>query len=158
MSKLIAKDSFQTQNWSVTAEELSSHYADLCIGFTDQKPIVNFINLKFGYTLSSDDTEIKTQSYPPAGVTYLQTDQEYIVSDRLMFEPETAYSLFLWAENDGNRYEYTYNFITPIPVQPFPSWIWNGEFWEAPVPYPQDDKFYHWNEDTQSWEENDDMS
>lgn len=153
MSKLIAKDDFQTQNWLVTEEELSSHYADLCIGFTDQEPIVDFINLRFGYTLSSNDTELQTQSYPPEGVEYIQTDQEYLTVDTLNLQPETSYSLFLWAENDGKRYEYTYNFTTPRPPQPYPSWIWNGEIWEAPVPYPEDDKYYQWNEDTQEWEE-----
>ena len=153
MSKLIAKNDFQTQNWLVTEEELSPYYADLCIGFTDQETIVTFINLKFGYTLSSNDTEIKTRSYPPEGSRYLRTDQEFITIDRLNLQPETSYSLFLWAENDGNRYEHTYNFTTPRPFQLFPSWIWNGEIWEAPVPYPNDGEFYGWNEDTQEWKE-----
>ena len=152
MSKLIAKDDFQTQNWLVTEEELSSYYADLCIGFTDQEPIIDFINLRFGYTLSSNDIELQTQSYPPEGLKYLQTDQEFITIDRLTFQPETSYSLFLWAENDGKRYEYTYNFTTPRPPQPYPSWIWNGEIWEAPVPYPEGGGSYVWNEDTQEWD------
>jgi hypothetical protein len=42
-------------------------------------------------------------------------------------------------------------FISP---QPFPSWILNSnKRWEAPLPYPQDDKMYVWNEETQSWDE-----
>jgi hypothetical protein len=50
---------------------------------------------------------------------------------------------------------FTYNreediFVTP---QPYPSWIRNGSFWEAPVPMPTDDKRYIWNEDTTSWNE-----
>jgi hypothetical protein len=51
---------------------------------------------------------------------------------------------------------YTYDpiddaFISP---QPFPSWILNSnKQWEAPLPYPQDDKVYVWNEETQSWDE-----
>jgi len=41
-----------------------------------------------------------------------------------------------------------------IPPQPFPSWILNSnKRWEAPLPYPQDDKMYVWNEETQSWDE-----
>ena len=151
MSKLIAKDDFQTQNWLVTEENLDSFYTDLCIGFIDQEPIVTFINLKFGYTLSSDDTEIQTQSYPPEGIKYLQTDQEFLVVDRLNLQSETSYSLFLWAENDVNRYEYTYNFTTPRPPQPYPSWTWNGEIWESPVPCPEGEEFYVWDEENQEW-------
>ena len=49
---------------------------------------------------------------------------------------------------------YTYNatediFVTP---QPYPSWIREGSFWNAPVPYPTDGKFYVWNEENQTWD------
>jgi len=42
-----------------------------------------------------------------------------------------------------------------IPPQPYPSWILNEEtcIYEAPVPYPQDDKMYFWDEETTSWVE-----
>lgn len=37
--------------------------------------------------------------------------------------------------------------------QPFPSWILNNQtwLWESPVPYPDDNKLYRWDEDTTSW-------
>jgi hypothetical protein len=39
--------------------------------------------------------------------------------------------------------------------QPFPSWVLNTTtyLWEAPTPYPDDGKFYEWDEDTTSWVE-----
>jgi hypothetical protein len=39
--------------------------------------------------------------------------------------------------------------------QPYPSWILNENTcqWEAPVPYPDDEKRYEWNEENQSWDE-----
>lgn len=48
---------------------------------------------------------------------------------------------------------YSYNeeediFITPKPYQ---SWTRNGSFWEPPIPMPNDEKIYKWNEDTVSW-------
>lgn len=81
--------------------------------------------------------------------------------------PEDWYSEFrgqkcVRTSYNGNiRYNYagigyTYDpiddaFISP---QPFPSWILNSnKRWEAPLPYPQDDKMYVWNEETQSWDE-----
>jgi hypothetical protein len=38
--------------------------------------------------------------------------------------------------------------------QPFPSWILNLEtyFWEAPTPYPNDEKVYSWIEDDLNWQ------
>ena len=49
---------------------------------------------------------------------------------------------------------YTYDaeadvFISP---QPYPSWIRNGSFWEAPVAMPEEGS-WQWNESTLSWDE-----
>ena len=43
-----------------------------------------------------------------------------------------------------------------IPPKPFNSWILNEDTcqWEAPVAYPNDGKFYKWNEETTSWDLN----
>lgn len=39
--------------------------------------------------------------------------------------------------------------------QPYPSWILDQDsyLWEAPIPYPNDGKYYAWNEETQGWDE-----
>jgi len=51
--------------------------------------------------------------------------------------------------------EYTYDATRDafIPPQPFASWTLNEDtcLWEAPVPYPEDDKRYQWDEDTTNW-------
>ena len=50
---------------------------------------------------------------------------------------------------------YTYDNVLDafIPPQPYPSWILNQETcsWESPVPYPEDDNRYYWNEETGEW-------
>lgn len=40
-----------------------------------------------------------------------------------------------------------------IPPQPFPSWALNEDscLWDAPVPMPEDDKMYQWNEESMTW-------
>jgi hypothetical protein len=36
--------------------------------------------------------------------------------------------------------------------RPFPSWTLDDDYrWVAPVPYPDDDGNYTWNEETQTW-------
>ena len=42
-----------------------------------------------------------------------------------------------------------------IPPKPFDSWLLNEEtcLWEAPVPYPNGDKPFVWNEESKSWVE-----
>ena len=41
-----------------------------------------------------------------------------------------------------------------IEPQPFPSWsLDENHDWQAPIPMPEDDKQYSWNEETQAWDE-----
>ena len=42
-----------------------------------------------------------------------------------------------------------------IPPKPFESWTLNEEtcLWESPIPYPQDEKLYIWDEEQQNWKE-----
>ena len=37
--------------------------------------------------------------------------------------------------------------------QPYPSWTLNEDscLWESPVPYPDDDEMYTWDEENQGW-------
>lgn len=52
---------------------------------------------------------------------------------------------------------YTYDAQNDVfyAPQPYPSWTLNQTtwLWEAPTPYPTDDKIYAWNEATTSWVE-----
>lgn len=42
-----------------------------------------------------------------------------------------------------------------IPPKPFASWILNEDtcLWDAPIPYPDDGKFYRWDEASLNWVE-----
>ena len=52
---------------------------------------------------------------------------------------------------------YTYDFTRDafIPPKPFASWTLNETtcLWDAPTPYPTDDKKYYWDEPTTLWVE-----
>jgi hypothetical protein len=52
---------------------------------------------------------------------------------------------------------YTYDSIRDafLPPKDFNSWVLNEDtcIWEAPVAYPNDGKFYTWNEESISWDE-----
>ena len=53
----------------------------------------------------------------------------------------------------GIGYRYDKELDAFIPPQPYPSWKLNTDtcLWESPIPYPQDDKQYIWNEVEQEW-------
>jgi len=155
MSKIIATDHFETQNWEVTFEDLAPNYADLHIGFTDEAPVVEFKDLKFKYELKQDGNIKQYGVFPPPNVRYVRSDQPYLVVERLNLDIETKYELYLWAENNKEAFETTVTFTTPRPPQPYDSWTWDAEAkqWNPPVPYPDDGGAYEWSEDTQTWNE-----
>jgi hypothetical protein len=54
----------------------------------------------------------------------------------------------------GIGYTYDEDRDAFIPKKPFNSWILNEQtcLWESPIPYPQDNNKYSWNEQNQSWD------
>lgn len=64
----------------------------------------------------------------------------------------------IWVKTDhntkfagvGDTYDSNNNrFVSP---QPYPSWTLNNWIWSPPVPYPQDEQQYKWNESLVRWE------
>ena len=53
----------------------------------------------------------------------------------------------------GIGYTYDEDRDAFIPTKPFNSWVLNEDtcLWESPIPYPQDNNKYSWNEQNQSW-------
>ena len=90
---------------------------------------------------------------------------EVIVAEQDFINSGAVGDSFLWVQTSYNNnfrknyagVGYTYDSALDafIPPQPYPSWVLNEYtcLWEAPVAYPNDDKMYSWNEETQSWDE-----
>jgi len=68
---------------------------------------------------------------------------------------QTSYNGNIRKNYAGVGYKYDAALDAFIPPQPFASWTLNNETaqWEAPTPYPTDDKRYTWDEETTSWVE-----
>jgi hypothetical protein len=54
----------------------------------------------------------------------------------------------------GIGYTYDEDRDAFIPKKPFNSWVLNEStcLWQSPIPYPQDNNRYNWNEQNQSWD------
>jgi hypothetical protein len=153
MSRILAINHFETQYWEVNLHDLGASYADLFIGFTDEAPVIEFKNLQFKYELRQGENIKQYGIYPPPGVKYVRTDQKYLVIERLNnLRPDEIYELYMWAMNDGESFETTTKIIVSRPPQPYDSWTWDGEQWNAPLQYPDGGKAYVWNETNQTWE------
>jgi hypothetical protein len=68
---------------------------------------------------------------------------------------QTSYNGNIRKNYAGVGYKYDATLDAFIPPQPFASWTLNNETaqWEAPTPYPNDEKRYTWDEETTSWVE-----
>jgi len=61
----------------------------------------------------------------------------------IIYEDYNSVSVgYTYSETEGFR-----------PQKPYDSWIWNEDvkMWTAPVPVPDNDNIYDWNEETKSW-------
>ena len=65
----------------------------------------------------------------------------------------TSYNGNIRKNYAGIGYTYDAERDAFIPVKPFESWVLNEDtcIWQAPSPYPTDDKNYRWDEATTSW-------
>lgn len=154
MSKLICNYDLNTNKWSFDHEDNEDYHSlQLCFRFKGDDPIVKFSNLSFGYTITIDGNEVYTNKYPRSGQMYDSSDQLDLETVSFNIVPGTIYKLFIWCEESGNRTQDTYEIITALPPQPYPSWIWDGSRWISPVPYPQvtEGNVYYWNEEDKTW-------
>ena len=65
----------------------------------------------------------------------------------------TSYNGKIRVNYAGIGFFYDKNKDAFIPPQPYPSWILNNEMcnWGPPIPKPDNDPQYYWDEDTTSW-------
>ena len=116
-----------------------AHFAEIDSEGTVQRVLV----------VSNDRITQDGEEVEELGTAYLQN----------MF-PDTDWVQTSYNDNFRKRYagkgmKYDVERDAFIPPQPFPSWLLNEESlsWEAPFPMPDDDKFYKWDEENQSWVE-----
>jgi hypothetical protein len=66
---------------------------------------------------------------------------------------QTSYNNNIRKNYAGIGYTYDSQRDAFIPPKPYNSWILNEDtcLWEAPISYPNDGKYYTWNEETLSW-------
>ena len=66
---------------------------------------------------------------------------------------QTSYNGTIRKNYAGIGFKYDVNLDAFIAPKPYPSWFLNEETcrWEAPVPYPNDNQLYSWDETTKSW-------
>jgi hypothetical protein len=72
-----------------------------------------FDGLSFGFAATVNGEQVASVAYPPEGVVYLTTDQQWMTNDRIASEPGDTVSVSVWAVNGGVRREHEFSFETP---------------------------------------------
>ena len=86
----------------------------------------------------------KQTSYNTRGGVHYQSDGTPSADQSKAFRKNYA----------GLGYTYDAQRDAFIPPKPFNSWVLDEQtcLWDAPIQYPDDGKFYRWNEDNQQWD------
>jgi hypothetical protein len=143
-------------SWSIEENENDQGYGFVVFFvFRDNETLpVNFKNLSFGCSVFNKNKKVFEDFNPKNNIFYDYTDQDYLDSFLITgVFPEKEYIINVWAENDNKKWEESFPFSIKRHPSPFPSWIYNEEksFWEAPIPHPNDNKDYIWDENSKSW-------
>lgn len=113
MSTINVLYSALTETFDFQKIDLSPYYADIFAGIKKHLDVIPFSGLSFGYELIKNNEIISTRTWPPPGLTYIQTDQEIIDGERVQWEPDTEYTLKVWFKNWGQYYEGSDTFTSP---------------------------------------------
>ncbi|MAE54298.1 MAG: hypothetical protein CMI20_09395 [Opitutae bacterium] len=163
INKLTIVYNLTTERWQITKDLKPTNDVVFNFGFEkDGFDVIQFNGLKFGLQLWRTTNAIPdlvcTRDYPKKkGIGYNRLEGKILETDEsLVLSIADDFRLELYAENDGKRSEFTYEFTVPMPSQPYPSWKWNGRDWEPPIDQPDDTEYidYIWDETTRSWKSN----
>ena len=118
-----------------------SHYAKVLDGKVIQVIVADADFFKT-FVDTSPGTWLQTSYNTRGGIHYGQDGQ-----------PDGGVALRGNYAGIGFIYDHTNDVF--YPPQPFPSWLLNKITWtwEAPTPYPTDDKMYVWDEPNKTWVE-----
>lgn len=95
--------------------------------------------------------------FPESHVNLMTTSLDIIHSFNYFFRPDESYKLKVRYDYENSTYQKEFDFVGVRPKKPYNSWLWDGDNWRAPVPYPTTNEepllneIYQWDEDTISW-------
>jgi len=125
-----------------------AHYSFL----NDQNIVVEVITGK-----DEDDLETLPENFA-SWEEYYQTKRDGLTCKRTSYNTNANEHLNGGTAFRGNYAGIGYIYDSENDVfyaeQPYPSWLLNESTWtwNPPIPYPDDDLIYDWNEETESWD------
>ena len=101
-----------TRQWSIIEHDIISKDVVVEFGFTSDEAVVTFKELSFGIIVVKDDI-VYYKSFPKAGHSYINTDQEILEKVLVPLNTGNTYTVTFWAEDSNLRTQITYSLILP---------------------------------------------
>jgi hypothetical protein len=140
------------KTWDFVSTETTFLDNEIKISIVSDTEQTDITGIEFGYTVTKGTDVISEKNYPQMGTNYELTDASPLVSNTLILAYEQAYSLNTWVDFQDTKKEQSFKFEIKKPVSPHAGWVWDGIKWSAPMPAPEDGKYYNWNESSQTWQ------
>ena len=113
---------------------------------------IDLTGVEMRLKITADGAEVFDLHLPPPGVRYRRTDQDVLATGRATWQPDQQINITAWCRTRaGHEVTAETHFTAPRPAQPYPSWIWQGGDWAAPVAMPQDETAF-WDETAGRWQ------
>ena len=169
MNKIIAIKDVSTNTWKVTKEVSPSK--DLHVSFAFQRggeTEFDFTKLSFGikiFRATGEKEQLLNYNWPVSeALRHKSNKSPYLEEFDFTWDVDDSYKIVISGGEDMLESTHESMFAVPRPNKPYPSWIWDGIEWKAPVgPYSQSttpSEFqvsgsskdtFSWHEDTKTW-------
>jgi hypothetical protein len=160
MSKLNITYYRQLGEIHVDEDNLASDHCDINFNITDREEVGDCCKTAedtnhpidisaLSVEIAEDNGKFPTVSFPN-GVTYKTTDQFYLFGQRITWNADDEINLTIKVGDITKKA----SLVVPRPEQPYKSWTWENNQWNAPTKYPDDENEYIWNEEKLNWELN----
>lgn len=137
-----------TEGWTVDGDAADTFAVCFSNGDSDR---IHPSGLTFGWTITINGVTTAAHEWPSSNAVVREVTRQRTFEFRIGARADDEVLLAVWATESGRRVEDEISFVVPRPQQPFLSWVWDEGGWMPPVPHPNEDSMYAWDEDFQSW-------
>lgn len=149
MNGIKAIYNFTNNQWSIETTNLRPDNNSIEFVFISEEEYSDLSNYQFGFILESNNEFIKSSKFPAEGVKLLQVSRNPFYVDQVSLTIDQEYKFRVYIMGPGETSESQITFTGPKPPQPFPSWTWADNQWNAPKIKPPGP--YFWDEEKQNW-------
>jgi hypothetical protein len=141
-----------TGELTIDTSTIQPYGADIQALLNRHGNVINLQGVEMSLTIHANGEQVFFTQLPPPGVRYEKTDQDLLATGQARWLPDQTITAHAWCKT-STGHEVTANaiFVAPRPPQPYPSWTWMDTQWTAPVPYPDSEGDFVWNEQSTEW-------